>query len=93
MQRTRNERRQARQLAAAAGALGLLCALVLLMELASRPAEPAETPEPEAVEAQAGPEPGGPVEIRISGLDGADLADVYVAIPVEGMEEVRRDAD
>ena len=82
---------------AAAVACVLLLALCIwlmeLMELASRSAEPAETPEPEAVEAQAGPEPGGPVEIRISGLDGADLADVYVAIPVEGMEEVRRDAD
>lgn len=82
-----------RRTAAAVACVLLLALCIWLMELASRPTEPAEAPEPEAVEAQAGPEPGGPVEIRISGLDGADLADVYVAIPVEGMEEVRRDAD
>lgn len=58
-------------------------ACVLLLALCIWCMEPVEAPA-----AAPAPEWEGPVEIVIGGLDGADLDSIYVAIPVEGMEEV-----
>lgn len=72
--------------AATAVACVLLLALCIwcmeLVELVEAP-QPPETPA-----AAPAPEWEGPVEIVIGGLDGAALDNIYVAIPVDGMEEV-----
>ena len=71
-----------RRVATAVACVLLLALCIWCMELV----EPVEAPEAPA--AAPAPEWEGPVEIVIGGLDGADLDKIYVAIPVEGMEEV-----
>ena len=71
-----------RRAATAVACVLLLALCIWCMELV----EPVEAPEPPA--ATPAPEWEGPVEIVIGGLDGAALDSIYVAIPVDGMEEV-----
>lgn len=68
-----------RRVATAVACVLLLALCIWCMEPVEAPAAPAAAPAPEWE---------GPVEIVIGGLDGADLDSIYVAIPVEGMEEV-----